>query len=167
METYPLITKNNLTLELIDKHLFPIYLEAIQENSFLSTTTRNQIISRWEEIFPNVTKKELKIRLALMENNFWESQEVIKREGLKNKILGENEQMKLDLYYDQSVSIDKRYRVINEINKTTAMISQLTELPPSIEIKIETSAPQDLTMRMNSDFVKDVIDENNSTNNQE
>jgi hypothetical protein len=146
-----------ITKQIGNEVLYPIMYESLLANPFLTTSLRKGIIDKWQEILPSVSRHNLHIYLSRMETAYWENYQIINREGLRNKIIQEGEYMKELLINNTSEPATKNLRVINEINKTSASVGQLSELAPSIEIKINTSTDENsLTIKMNQP--QDTID---------
>lgn len=143
-----------------DELLYPIFFEAVNSNPFLTSDIRKDIITQWQALKPNVAVKALKMQLLRLEKAHWENLELINREGLRNKILLENEALK-EIVINSSVSADKKANSIVLINKLSANVGQLENLAPTVEIRINTSVNEDdLSIRMNKNqTIEGEIDE--------
>jgi hypothetical protein len=147
-----------LTTEAIDTLLYPIFYDMVSHSPFMNSNKRKEITDKWNEVAPNVTLINLRLTLSKMEKAYFENMEVIDRNGLRNRILEQqnniNEQVMLS-----NLPIDKKARAIVESNKLQATVAGLSDLAPSVEIVINTNAPTDLTARMNRSILEQDVQE--------
>lgn len=152
-----LILTDKLTKQIEDDMLYPIFFETL-ETPFVTSDIRQKMIIKFQEVCPNVPAIQLKTSLARMERRHFENLEVMDRNGLRNKIIqqqGVLNEMAINHLNSGEIQLDKVARVITESNKLTANVAGLSELPPSVEIVIQTNAPSDLALRMNKQVVID------------
>jgi len=141
-------TENKLSTEFINDELYPLFHASVETIPFLTTDTRREIIRTWSEMCPNIREINLRQCLNRMERSYYENMEIMDREGIRNRIL-EQQQYMNGMIMTSKISDDKKARAIVESNKLVASVAQLSDMAPQIEIKIETNAPSDLSIRMN------------------
>jgi hypothetical protein len=147
-------TENRISMEERDMLLYPIYFDAVQSSPFLTSDQRASIINKWKELKPEVNTNALRVQLQRMEKAHWENLELVNREGLRSKILSENEALK-EMVIKSPVPADRKANSIVLINKLSANVGQLESLAPTVEIKINTNVNEDdLSIKMNQRFEK-------------
>lgn len=141
-----------LTPVIADEYLYPVFYDSVSSSPFLTSDIRNGIITKWQSMLPNIRPINLKVCLSKMERSYFENLEVIDRAGLRNRILEQQSALN-EMAIVSDMPVDKKIRAITESNKLSANVAGLSEMPPQIEIVINTNAPSDLAMRMNKSIV--------------
>lgn len=151
-----------ISKDVTDNHLYPVFYDNLAMKPFLTSDLRQEIINKWRMILPNVPIINLRMQLSRMERSYFENLEVIDRNGLRNRILEQQasiNEMAIQSNQSGELPLDKMARVITESNKLSANVAGLSDMPPQIEVVINTNAPNDLAIRMNRSVIENQVNE--------
>lgn len=147
--------ESRVSKDVTDKYLYPIFHSKLISYPFLTSVIRRQIIDQWQEIYPNVPEINLRVLLSTLEKKFYENVDVMDRNGLRNRIIEQQTYVNSMLIVSNEPD-SKKARGISESNKVIASVGQLSNLAPSVEIKINTNINEDqLAVKMNTIQVDD------------